>query len=64
MLSNGDFDKGVTIFLTNILDTATYIFGQLDSGQNIKVSYDEAGSGFPNPGPTYLGILISIQENR
>jgi|GEM_PF-3374794 hypothetical protein len=53
LLMNGDYDKGIQLFLTNIKDTGTYSFGRLDSGRNIEILYTEAGV-YPYPGPTYL----------
>lgn len=51
---NGDYDKGIQLFLTNIRATGKYTFGQLDSGRNIEILYKEAGSIYPAIGPTYL----------
>ena len=54
LLMNGDYDKGIQLFLTNIRDTGKYTFGQLDSGRNIEILYTEAGGLYPALGPTYL----------
>ena len=54
--STGEAENSIQIFLTNIKDPGTYIFGQLDSGRNIEIVYGEpsACGNLSCLGPTYL----------
>ena len=52
--TTGDYENGMTVYLTNIKDTGTYIFGQMDSGRIVEIVYGEPSSCYFCLGPTYL----------
>jgi hypothetical protein len=55
--TNGDSENEISIFLTNIKDTGTYVFGLMDSGRIVEILYQEpspCGSMLTCLGPYYL----------
>jgi hypothetical protein len=54
LLPDGSYDKTIILFLANIQDTGTYVFGHLDSGRSIQIVYAGPGPSPNSGGGTYL----------